>query len=176
MNTLEYRIKAARKHANYTQIALSELIGMSSRTFKTYEKDASKITVRTVKLIAHHCKVSEVWLFTGQGNMYPKPTNYDTTGNSSESMDVLDIKDIALREHYEVIRRFRDNEEAKEINEDLVELEHYSYPDYQDMKKQINIVTNTVKKQVKRGVDLNQNEQTSKQQGLGVGKERRKKA
>jgi transcriptional regulator with XRE-family HTH domain len=67
--SLEERMKQARLYANLTQPALSKTIGVSLRTLKKYEKDATNTAVQTIQMIAMTCGVDEVWLLTGQKKM-----------------------------------------------------------------------------------------------------------
>jgi len=66
---IEDRIKESRKKAGFTQPQLAKHLGVSHRTVTTYEKDASKITVKMTQKIATECGVDEIWLLTGQGVM-----------------------------------------------------------------------------------------------------------
>jgi len=76
--SLEQRIKTARTKAGLTQVQLAELVDVSLKTIKNYEKDASTVTVDKVKKIALECKVDEIWLLTGKGTMLGD-TNYNIT-------------------------------------------------------------------------------------------------
>lgn len=71
MESLEERIKETRGSVGLTQVQLAELIDVSLKTVKNYEKDASNISISKLKKIAHKCGVDEVWLLTGRGVMRP---------------------------------------------------------------------------------------------------------
>ena len=77
-----------------------------------------------------------------------------------------------VAEHYEVIKKFRDNERAKNLNEKLVTLEEASQASYSKVENYLNTVYETT-------MDVLEETDTkkSKQPGRREGKvERRKKA
>jgi ribosome-binding protein aMBF1 (putative translation factor) len=69
MTLLEERIRKARRQACLSQVELSRHLGVTDRTIKRFEKDASKVAVTMMTKISHICEVNEVWLLTGQGKM-----------------------------------------------------------------------------------------------------------
>lgn len=68
------RVKAARKHAGYTQVQLARLVtgdpeagnSVIERIENRPEQERSDYTTQ----IAHHCKVNPMWLATGAGEMW----------------------------------------------------------------------------------------------------------
>jgi transcriptional regulator with XRE-family HTH domain len=109
MAEIEWRLKKARLHAGLTQPQLSEAVGVSVRSIKKYEKDASSVTLMTVNKIALTCKVNEIWLLTGKGNM----VGSEPTENHQN----------ATRQHQDLVREFRDPLRGLVINQRLIELE-----------------------------------------------------
>mgnify|MGYP003589768325 CR=1 FL=1 len=71
--TTEYgkRLRAARKHANLTQMKLSELTGIPQSSISTAERE-SKGSADT-PVFAKACGVDAHWLATGEGEMLPTP-------------------------------------------------------------------------------------------------------
>jgi len=67
------RVKAARKHAGFTQVQLARLVtgdpnagnSVIERIENRPEQERSDYTTQ----IAHHCKVNPMWLATGDGDM-----------------------------------------------------------------------------------------------------------
>ncbi len=116
MVELNFRIKEARKYAGLTQPELAEKIGVSHRTLTGYEKDASKITVRISQKIATICKVSEIWLLTGQGQM----TGTDIS--NAKNLNGPNITKVVI-EHQNIVRRFKDPERGLKINQKLIEIQ-----------------------------------------------------
>ena len=62
------RIRTARLNKQLTQEDLALKIGISSRTIKSYEANAEKMNLNTMKKISLICEVSEIWLLTGKEN------------------------------------------------------------------------------------------------------------
>ena len=71
--TTEYgkRLRAARKHANLTQMKLSELTGIPQSSISTAERE-SKGSADT-PVFAKACGIDAHWLATGEGEMLPTP-------------------------------------------------------------------------------------------------------
>lgn len=68
MKSLADRIKAARKHANLTQLELAKKVGVSQPVISQLEKGENLQSVHLVK-IASACNVRAEWLATGTGEM-----------------------------------------------------------------------------------------------------------
>ena len=66
------RIKAARKHADLTQVELSKAIGIKQSSLSHLESTAFCSTHTTQ--IAKACKVDPNWLATGEGEMLQRTT------------------------------------------------------------------------------------------------------
>lgn len=118
---MENRLKKARKNAGLTQPQLAALIGVSLKSIKNYEKDASKIAVTKVKKIALGCGVDEIWLLTGHGKMIDDRIDSGTEESSSNG----NIAQVII-EHQDIIKRFKDPELGKNINEQLVVIQDNS--------------------------------------------------
>lgn len=92
------RIKAARKHADLTQVELSKAIGIKQSSLSHLESTAFCSTHTTQ--IAKACKVDPNWLATGEGEMIPAavtalneavqtPFNAPTVGNALANLGAL---------------------------------------------------------------------------------------
>jgi transcriptional regulator with XRE-family HTH domain len=114
MSCLEDRLKEARSYANMTQPQLSSAVGVSLRTLKAYEKDASSIALRVVRKIALTCNVDEIWLLTGHGSKFKK----DEPVNENE----LNVTKVII-EHQGIVQRFKNPEKGLENNEYLLGIE-----------------------------------------------------
>lgn len=77
------RLRAARKHAGYSQVELSKLTGIAQSTISTAEREGNGSADTPV--YAKACGVDAHWLATGEGEMLPAPrvpidaTPYETT-------------------------------------------------------------------------------------------------
>lgn len=143
MDNLSERIKQARKRGKYTQDALADAIGVSSRAIKSYEKDASKISVSKVKKIAHLCGVNEIWLFTGTGEISNKST-------SESSNKPIFYNDAIVAEHAKIIEQFDDKEAGKAINEDLIDIEKLNKETFMEVKGYIKGVANGLRATIEK--------------------------
>lgn len=72
METLADRIKAARKHAQLTQRALAEKVGVEQPVISQLETGKNLRSVHLTK-IAQVCRVSPIWLSEGVGAMEAAP-------------------------------------------------------------------------------------------------------
>jgi len=152
MTELNIRIREARTHAKLSQVELAEMLHITDRTLKRHEKDAAKVTVELVKNMSRICGVSEIWLLTGQGDMIDGITQLKTAVNYSG------IEDEIIREHIEIVHRFKDKVTAKELNYDLTRLEEIDHSALKELHEFIK-----VKLKMKEAVE-------SKQQGRMGGK------
>ena len=66
--TLGERIRAARKHAQLTQVQLAGRVGITQQVLARLERDGASST-KALALIAVECCVSPRWLATGEGEM-----------------------------------------------------------------------------------------------------------
>ena len=73
------RIKRLRDSLNLTQKEFADKIKLGQSTWAMIESDNRRINERHIKLICQEFNVSELWLKTGEGEMF-----------ISESSDILD--------------------------------------------------------------------------------------
>ena len=64
------RLRALRKELNMTQIEFAELIKTTNGHISDMEKERKNLSERSVKIICDEFKVNEVWLRTGEGQMF----------------------------------------------------------------------------------------------------------
>jgi len=164
MDSLNKRIKVARKHAAFTQLELSEKIGVSIRAFKSYEKDASKVTVTIVQNIAHGCNVNEAWLLTGIGDMLEGLGEQRYTDSERSTFD-----EFIEKEHSEIIKQFRSKKEARDVNIKLVALDHHSRSAFKKAVNYIDALWDGVES-VKKDLQADGMDNSEKQKGRMVGK------
>ncbi len=124
MGALENRIRKSRLHANISQAEMAEKLNVSLRSANRYEKDATKISLVVTQKLAHICNVNEVWLLTGKGEMLLSESEKTET-RSNEAIS-FDDNNGAVIEHRDIIKKFRNKERAKNLDQKLVELESLS--------------------------------------------------
>lgn len=64
------RLKQLRKHCKLSQTAFAERLGVTRSVIKNLELGAVTIKEHMFKLIAAEFNVNELWLRTGEGNMF----------------------------------------------------------------------------------------------------------
>lgn len=82
------RIKAARKHAGLTQAELASRAGVTQTSISDLERGKSASSSFTATL-AKVCRVSALWLETGEGQMVPDMRNPDGSQNLDKPWDDL---------------------------------------------------------------------------------------
>lgn len=82
------RIKAARKHAGLTQAELASRAGVTQTSISDLERGKSASSSFTATL-AKVCRVSALWLETGEGQMVPDMRNPDGSLNLDKPWDDL---------------------------------------------------------------------------------------
>lgn len=82
------RIKAARKHAGLTQAELASRAGVTQASISDLERGKSASSSFTATL-AKACRVSALWLETGEGQMVPDMRNPDGSLNLDKPWDDL---------------------------------------------------------------------------------------
>lgn len=89
------RLKELRRTLNLTQQAFADRLGVKRNTVATYETGKSNPSDAAVLLICREFNVSEIWLRTGEGEMF--------TPNPATELD-------ALKERYGLVsgRMFSD--------------------------------------------------------------------
>ena len=65
------RLRELRKALGLTLQQFGDKIGVSNPSVSQMETGKTKITDRTIKAIVHEFGVSETWLRTGEGEMFP---------------------------------------------------------------------------------------------------------
>jgi len=82
------RIKAARKHAGLTQAELASRAGVTQTSISDLERGKSASSSFTATM-AKVCRVSALWLETGEGQMVPDMRNPDGSLNLDKPWDDL---------------------------------------------------------------------------------------
>jgi transcriptional regulator with XRE-family HTH domain len=68
--TVNQRIKMLRKELHLTQLEFSKVISLSAAQIACIETEKRIANERTIKLICNAFHASEIWLKTGEGEMF----------------------------------------------------------------------------------------------------------
>ena len=86
---LKDRLRQARKHAGLTQTQLAAAVGITQTSITDLERGKSQST-GYIAQIAKACRVSALWLASGEGEMVPSA--YDADGNLRLDKPWLDLQ------------------------------------------------------------------------------------
>jgi SOS-response transcriptional repressor LexA len=86
---LKDRLKQARKHAKLTQTQLADAVGITQTSITDLERGKSQ-TTGYIAQIAKACRVSALWLASGEGVM--APSAHDSDGNLRLDKPWLDLQ------------------------------------------------------------------------------------
>lgn len=70
MDTIGKRIKMIREKANLNQAAFGAILNVQKAAISKLETDLNQPTETSIKSICEKFDINEVWLRTGEGNMY----------------------------------------------------------------------------------------------------------
>lgn len=68
--TIGQRIKELRKHLKLTQAEFGEVIGLKATAIGMFEAEQRNVVDRNISLISEKFNVDEIWLRTGEGDMF----------------------------------------------------------------------------------------------------------
>lgn len=80
------RIKELRREKALTLEEFGEKVGLKKAHLSSIENGKAKVTDRTIMLIVKEFGVSEEWLRTGKGEMYPPKSEYDQVAELVEKI------------------------------------------------------------------------------------------
>jgi len=91
------RIKKLRKSLGLTQQEFANRIGMKRNTVANYEIDRNEPSNSVIALICREFNVSEIWLRTGEGEMFRKRSREDELAAYMDSLLQSEPDDIRRR-------------------------------------------------------------------------------
>lgn len=112
--TIGTRLRSSRDNLGLTQAQMAEKLGIGLSSYQCYERGERDIP-SSVLVTLVGVGVDATWLLTGCVAEEPKK--------------VVGYDDVVVR-HFEIIRQFKNREEAKEVNQDLLALEQLSEKDF----------------------------------------------
>jgi transcriptional regulator with XRE-family HTH domain len=122
------------KSNNLSNVKMGSLFGVDKNTIDSYR---NKRSVPNIEFMGEFCKkfsVNPSWLLFGQGGKYI----LDEYNSASKPNNVVGL-------HQDVVTRFNNKELAKDINEDLLDIERLSPPVFDDTGKKIKIIADTLR-------------------------------
>ena len=111
------RIKYLRKELKLSQEKFGNKLGISKSAISAFEKDLSKPSNQTIKLICREFNVNYFWLTEGFGEMFSDSPLLD---NLADKYDLSDIDKKIIKLFVELDKKDRDRftKKIKEIFED----------------------------------------------------------
>lgn len=82
------RIKAIRRAVGCTQQEFADRLGLKRNTIATYEIGKAVPSDRTISDICREFRVSEVWLRTGEGEMFLRQTEAEQLAEITTRMEL----------------------------------------------------------------------------------------
>jgi Predicted transcriptional regulators len=84
--TINERVKELRKSLNLTQDEFGEKLGVAKSSISNIEKGRYGVTDQTIKLMIKEFGVSENWLRTGNGEMFPEFSRADAIAKLADDI------------------------------------------------------------------------------------------
>lgn len=91
------RIRELRKHLGLTLVKFGEAIGISNPAVSMIETGKASVTDRTRLAIVNTFGVSEIWLRTGEGEMFPPKTRAEELAAFFHTLDGAPPDSIKVR-------------------------------------------------------------------------------
>jgi transcriptional regulator with XRE-family HTH domain len=97
METIGERIRKIRKHLGKSQSKFASELGLNHAIVSVWELDKIEIAEKTIMAICYRFGINDVWLRTGEGNMFSK----NSSPEKNELLSIFDklspaIQDILL--------------------------------------------------------------------------------
>jgi transcriptional regulator with XRE-family HTH domain len=100
--TVGERIKKIRSDLNMTQSVFSNKLGIGQSTLAMMEVSKRPISDRHVKTICALFHVSDVWLKTGEGDMYVPDSSADIFDSMRDELKLSVVEEKILRKYFEL--------------------------------------------------------------------------
>lgn len=91
------RVKELRKYLHLTQTEFSEKIGITNSALSRIESGINVLTDQNTKSIIREFGVSEIWLRTGEGEMFPPKTRAEELAAFFHTLDGSPPDSIKVR-------------------------------------------------------------------------------
>lgn len=118
MESIYDRIKLVRKEHSLTQQAFADRLGLKQNTIATYEMGKTMPSERTIGDICREFGVDELWLRTGEGEMF-RQISRDEEMAAFMGQLLADRPESFRRRLISVLLRFDPNGKEWEVLEDI---------------------------------------------------------
>jgi|GEM_PF-7095135 len=116
------RLRIVRKSLDLTQEQLAVSIGINRVNITDMEAGRTRLTTPIALALEHIHNINSQWLLHEEGDMFVEKS----TSVSESAETVVPMGNSVVREHQQLVTRFRDAQRAKIINEDLLTIEQLS--------------------------------------------------
>lgn len=101
------RLKIIRSSKNMNQSEFAKLLGIGQSTLGMMEVGKRNVSERHIKTICSICNISEIWLRTGEGEMYISDTQTDIFDSIREELNLSNVEEKILRGYFELDEKSR---------------------------------------------------------------------
>lgn len=114
--TINQRVKEVRLALNLSQAKFAKALSMSNGYIAGIELEHNKVNDRIVKLLYFIYNVSEVWLKTGEGDMFLKAPDHDLELASATFKKLKPIYQEYIIKQINELLEIQEKEKEGEIN------------------------------------------------------------
>lgn len=114
--TINQRVKEVRLALNLSQAKFAKALSMSNGYIAGIELEHNKVNDRIVKLLYFIYNVSEVWLKTGEGDMFLKAPDHDLELASATFKKLKPIYQEYIIKQVNELLEIQEKEKEGEIN------------------------------------------------------------
>ena len=97
------RIKQVRKELKINQQQFANLLGITERTLRNYEKGEREIPHSVIQKLTHLFNINPTWLLTGQGSMFLQP---EEEPKDEKEKIIKEFADYLRAQDYEDVKTF----------------------------------------------------------------------
>ncbi|MCD4678052.1 MAG: helix-turn-helix domain containing protein [Desulfobacula sp.] len=147
------RIKIALNTDKDTVVA--EVLNIQPTAFYNRRKNGS-LPLKNIVGWASKKQVSIDWLVTGEGFMVLTDAEINLAKKNKSASDTSNVTKVII-EHQDIIRKFKDPEKAKELNEFLIEIEENDPEGFEELYREAKAIAKTINR-LKKTADKDKND------------------
>ena len=135
------RLKIVRKRLELTQEQLAVSIGLNRANITDMEKGRTRLQKVHAYALEHIHGINAAWLLREEGDMFVE----NPTKNEKPTETVVPLGNSVVRDHQQLVTKFKDSQRAKIINEDLLAIERLSAAAWERTASYIRGVADTLR-------------------------------